>query len=207
MVFARWVGDGRHATTRTAYSNPIHVYSAAIPPERPLSTGTRIRILATSPAWYAAPDASQDMYDTYDAHIVGRITGVVGWKGRKVVFEVENECAINPVSTIRLRMPYAPEATVMLGPGEVPEGQREAFETDLYTSAVVRARPDDPRCQAGTCSLPWGSLVGDAFLWEPMEDDVGDRHPGDPGGRRKVRVQHVSWTDLVKAAPLLLTSQ
>ncbi len=159
----------------------------------------RIRILATSPAWYAAPQEDQDAYETYDVHVVGVVTGVVGWKGRKVVLRVVNECAVNQVRSVRLRMPYAPEATVQLELADVPEGRLEAQEADLYTTAVVRSRPDSPRCGATACALPWRELVGDFFLWEPMVEDVGER-PGDLGGRRKVPKYLVGWSDLVTAS-------
>ncbi|TFK83111.1 hypothetical protein K466DRAFT_568035 [Polyporus arcularius HHB13444] len=200
IVFARWAGyTGGHEHARPRARAIQHVYSAAIPPAQPLSVGTRIRILATSPAWYSNPQEDQEAYEAYDAHVVGQVTGIVGWKGRKVILEVENECSVNPVKLVRLRMPYAPEATVLLSAEDVPAGRREAHEADLNTTAVVRLRPEDPCCGAGACTLPWRQLVGEGFLWEPMEEEVGER-PGIPGGRKKVPMLLVGWTDLGKAA-------
>ncbi|RDX45132.1 hypothetical protein OH76DRAFT_1420994 [Lentinus brumalis] len=195
-VYARWIGYCReHSRSLSQTPESTHVYSASILPERPLKIGMRVRILATSPAWYSGLREDQDAYEVYDAHVVGAITGVVGWKGRKVVLEIANECAVNRVKSVRLRIPFAPEATVQLYLDDVRVGRREAQEADLNTTAEVRSRPDDPRCDAAACAPPWRKLVGESFLWEPMVEDVGER-PGDPGGRRKVPKLLMGWTDL-----------
>ncbi len=79
IVYARWIGyvsDTRDARPILPHSQ--HIYSAAILPERPLQIGMRIRILATSPAWYSNPQEDQETYEVYDAHIVGAVTSVVG---------------------------------------------------------------------------------------------------------------------------------
>ncbi len=114
-----------------------------------------------------------------------------------MTLEVENECAVNPIRTVRLRLPYAPEATVQLRPEVVPERRAEAQEADLNTSAVVRTRPDGPCCGAGGCVLPWRQLVGEGFLREPIVFDAGTRI-GAPGGKKKTSFRFLGWTDLDK---------
>ncbi len=193
LVFARWAGVSGGRSRPTCFlASKKHSYSTTIPPEKPLRLGMRIRILATSPAWYVAPEEDPELYDTYDAHIVGTIVRVAGWKGRKVVLEVRNECILNAVETIKLRIPFVPEVTVQLDADSIPFGQREAQETDLNTSVVVRARSGDARCGGSTCWMPWRSLVGESFLWEPMVDDVSER-PGIKPGRKKEMPHFVSW--------------
>ncbi|KAI0720211.1 hypothetical protein C8T65DRAFT_692843 [Cerioporus squamosus] len=198
-VYARWVGyaNGCNGAPELKEKS-THIYSAAIPPEEPLALGMRVRILATTPAWYLTPEEGPDTYDTYDAHIVGTITGVAGWRGRKVILEVKNECAMNTVVYAKLRIPYAPDVTVQLGSEEIPVGRAEAQEADLNTSAVVRPPPEDARCSANTCCAPWRRLVGDGFLWEPMAEEVGER-PGARGGRKKLRFLLASWEELAEA--------
>ncbi|TFK81356.1 hypothetical protein K466DRAFT_604565 [Polyporus arcularius HHB13444] len=199
LVFARWVGVGGRARAANAILVKSHIYSSSIPPERPLRIGMRIRILATTPASYSTAEEEGERYDTYDAHVVGVITGVVGWKGRKVVLEVRNECALNPVETVRIRLPFAPEVTVQLEAATIPMGRYEAQEADLNTHAVVRARIGDTRCGGSACWTPWRSLVGENFLLEPMEEDVGER-PGIKPGRKKVPLSHFAgWGESAEA--------
>lgn len=195
LVYARWAGRFEARTTRAGSAESrTHIYSAAIPPERPLRPGMRVRILATTPAWYTVPSEDPDTYDTYDAHVVGTVTGVVGWKGRKVILEIGNECKLNAISTARLHLPFVPNVTVDLDALCIPPGQREAQEADINAVAVERAQPGDTRCGARTCWMPWRALVGDGFLWEPMEEDIGER-PGIKPGRKTGRNIHVGWED------------
>ncbi|KAI0692238.1 hypothetical protein C8T65DRAFT_699564 [Cerioporus squamosus] len=198
-VYARWAGYVKHPLRTTLWpGDTAHVYSTAIPPEEPLEIGMRIRILATTPAWYSSPGEDPDTYDAYDAHIVGAIVRIVGWKGRKVVLEVVNECRMNAVRTARIRIPFAPEVTVHSDLAAEVERRAEAQEKDLNTAAVVRASTADASCQADTCWMPWRSLVGEDFLWEPMFEDVGERR-GATGGRRKVPRRLVGWAETAGA--------
>ncbi|TFK81113.1 hypothetical protein K466DRAFT_569239 [Polyporus arcularius HHB13444] len=199
LVYARWAGSVGGRTHPTGIlGTKKHVYSTSIPPEVPLRIGMHVRILATTPAWYSTQDADPESYDTYDAHVVGPITGVAGWKDRKVVLEVRNECQINTVETVKIRIPFAPEVTVHLDASLVPAGQREAQEVDLNTDAVVRARSGDARCGGMECWTPWRRLVGEGFLWEPMVDDVSERPGIKPG--RKIRPAHfLGWKEAVEA--------
>ncbi len=198
-VYARWAGyfDG-HPKSAVPSGDRAHVYSASILPEQPLKIGMRVRLLATTPAWYYTPEEDADVYDVYDvydAHIVGPIIGVVGWKGRKVVLEIQNECGLNPVKKARIRIPFVPEATVQLEEDVLPIGRREAFEEDLNTTAVVRIPTEIARCGADTCSMPWRRLVGEDFLSEPMTEDVGEP-PWALGGRRKRQLRLIGWSDV-----------
>ncbi len=200
LVFARWAGySGGRALPAGSLERRHHIYSTSIPPEKPLKVGMRVRILATSPAWYANPEEDPESYDTYDAHVVGVVTGVAGWKERKIVLQIRNECALNTVESVRLRVPFVPEVTVQLEEGTVPVGQREAQESDLNTQAVVRARVGDARCGGSTCWLPWRRLVGESFLWEPMTDDVAER-PGIKPGRKRIPREHfAAWGEAAVA--------
>ncbi|KAI0694974.1 hypothetical protein C8T65DRAFT_698844 [Cerioporus squamosus] len=200
-VYARWVGyaSGR-ARSIDHNGRKTHTYSVSIPPERPLQIGMRVSIYATTPAWYLSPEADPDDYEAYDAHIVGLISGVVGWKGRKVILEVSNECAANEVEKARIRLPNVPDVMVQLGEAVIPEGCREAHESDLNTTAVVRTSTADASCSASTCWTPWRRLAGENFLLEPMEEDVGEK-AGATGGRRKMEVVLIGWGNTVVDGP------
>ncbi|TFK88954.1 hypothetical protein K466DRAFT_598195 [Polyporus arcularius HHB13444] len=196
VVFARWVGQNGKKTNATTEAGPrAHIYSSSIPPAEPIRPGTRVRILATSPAWYTTYVGDNEMYDAYDAHVVGEVTGVAGWKGRKIVLQIANECAINPIKTVRLRIPFAPNVTVDMQDVHVPLGHHEAHETDLNTTSVVRTSSGDFQCGARTCCPPWRKLVGENFLQEPMLEDVGDRTGAD-GGHAKMQVRLTSWHEI-----------
>ncbi len=198
IVYAKWTGYAQDPPgTKTTRVKKTHIYSTSIPPAAPLNIGMRVRVLATTPAWYYAPEEDPDTYEAYDAHIVGRITAVAGWKGRKIVLMIANECAVNPVRSIRLRLPFAPEVTVHAGLTHLLKERHEAQESDLNTLAVVRTHSGDARCGADACWQPWRRLVGEQFLWEPMVDDVGDI-PGARRGRRKLSnmLRPVGWQEL-----------
>ncbi|KAI0693521.1 hypothetical protein C8T65DRAFT_699211 [Cerioporus squamosus] len=148
-VYARWIGyEPPPPQEDDDHTRKIHLYTVTILPERPLCIGMRISVMATSPRWYCYPEASADEYDAYDAHVVGKIVGVAGWKGRKVILEVENECAVSRVRRIRIKVPYAPEATVRADERAFEGPRKEAQEGDLYTNAVVRTMHQELRCQA-----------------------------------------------------------
>ncbi|RDX39666.1 hypothetical protein OH76DRAFT_1424169, partial [Lentinus brumalis] len=188
LVFARWAGRARgRAVPPEPPTNDTHIYSTSIPPACPLHLGMRVRILATTPSWYTAPDEDPESYDTYDTHIIGMVTRVARWKGRKVVLEMANECTINTVKRARIHIPFVPKVTVQLEAEAVPDGQREAQEADLNTFAVVRALPGDAQCGGVSCWMPWRTLVGEGFLWEPMIEDVSER-PGIKPGRKPARL-------------------
>ncbi|RPD75869.1 hypothetical protein L226DRAFT_390959 [Lentinus tigrinus ALCF2SS1-7] len=97
-AFARWAGYvGRQENTdATPTAKKIHVSSASIPPERTLRRGMRVRVMATTPAWYSAPDADPDAYEAYDAHVVGIITRVVGGKGERSSWRSETNVRLTP---------------------------------------------------------------------------------------------------------------
>ncbi len=173
----------------------IHTYSTAFLPQEPLEIGMTIRIMATTPAWYAAPEEEAETYETYDAHIVGIVTRIVGWKRRKLVLEVENYCALNAVRTARLRIPLVPDVTVKIEAAMLRREWYEAQESDLNTAAVVRNAAGGPRCGAHTCRLPWRELVGEGFLAEPMLEDVGNK-PGCRRGKKKRTMELTSWEAL-----------
>ncbi|TFK83609.1 hypothetical protein K466DRAFT_589602 [Polyporus arcularius HHB13444] len=201
IVFARWAGYlGGRPRGADEWKNKAHVYSTSMLPEQPLEIGMKVRVMGTAPAWYSRPDEEPETYDAYDAHIVGRITRAVGWKGRKIVLEVRNECALNGVAKARIRVPFVPEAAVRIGTECLPEGGREAFEGDLNTEAVVKASQDELKCMAGRCWAPWRALVGEGFLEEPMglNEEVCDR-TGATGGRRKVQTLLVGWSEVAEA--------
>ncbi len=192
-VYARWTAyEGLPLRKGDNHTEKTHIFMVTIVPERPLCVGMRVRVMATSPRWYCDPRSDADEYDAYDAHIIGRISRVAGWKGRKVVLEVMNECAMNKVKKIRLRVPYAPEATVRADEQAFEGPRKEAHEGDLYTNAVVKTSKKELRCRATTCALPWVTLAGEGFLEEEMAESVGDR-PGIPRGRKKVQNVLVGW--------------
>ncbi|KAI0690238.1 hypothetical protein C8T65DRAFT_700058 [Cerioporus squamosus] len=192
-VYARWIGyDPPPLREDYDYTRKVHVYTVTILPERPLEIGMRISIMATSPRWYCDPKSNADEYDTYDAHVVGKIVGVAGWKGRKVILEVANECAASKIRRIRIRVPYAPDATVCADEHAFGGSRREAHEGDLYTNVVVRRAQQETRCQAAMCALPWLTLTGEGFLEEEMMESVADR-PGISRGRKKRKDILVGW--------------
>ncbi len=200
IVYARWAGCvGGRARQTAPREKKKHIYSSAIPPERPLRLGMRVRILAMTPAWYSTPEDGPEKYDTYDAHIVGVVVGIAGWKDRKVVLEIKNECSVNDVESVKLRVPFVPEVTVQLEADSIPRGQREAQEADLNTYAVISACPGESRCGGSACWLPWRRLVGEAFIWEPMAEDVSER-PGIKPGRKRVPLSHFAGWGKTAAA-------
>ncbi|TFK86327.1 hypothetical protein K466DRAFT_566056 [Polyporus arcularius HHB13444] len=154
-VYARWSKyDGAYPTTPEDFIRKTHVYLVTIPPSAPLAVGKRVRVLAMSPARWCCPDADVDLLEAYDAHVVGRISKVLGWRGDWVALEVENECRVSAVRKARLEIPYLPGVTVLrldnLREGKGPkEAQMEDLDLDM------RAKPPPPlwACKAGGGSI------------------------------------------------------
>ncbi|KAI0706265.1 hypothetical protein C8T65DRAFT_652160 [Cerioporus squamosus] len=151
-IYARWSKyDGAYPMTPEEFIRKTHVYSVTIPPSAPLAIGKRVRVLAMSPARYRSPDAEVDVYESYDAHVVGRIRKVLGWKGNLVALEVDNEC----------RIPYLPGVTVApLENLREGKGPKDAQMEDLDLDVRAQPPPQLWACKAGECVLRATSMPG-----------------------------------------------
>ncbi|KAI0740939.1 hypothetical protein C8Q76DRAFT_689628 [Earliella scabrosa] len=105
-IFARWKGYSPQSHKNT------HVYRLQARPPRPLAVGTQARILATSPVAYRIPGVLSQMQDTYDAHVMGRVTDISFPQDGWVTIGIENECKVNPVKRAEVEVPFAPGVTI-----------------------------------------------------------------------------------------------
>ena len=107
-IFARWKEYGAQSPTHRM----THVYRLQARPPRPLAVGMEVRILATSPVAYRVPGVLSQMQDTYDAHVVGRVTDISLPKDGWAAVGIENECRVNPVKRVEVEVPFAPGVTI-----------------------------------------------------------------------------------------------
>ena len=107
-IFARWKEYGAQSLTRMM----THVYTLQARPPRPLAVGMVLRILATSPVIYRVPGVLAQMQDTYDAHVVGRVTDISLSRDGWATVTIENECRVNPVKRVEVEVPFAPGVTI-----------------------------------------------------------------------------------------------
>lgn len=156
-VYARWVRyDGGRPTGPKDFFQKTYVYAVTIPPSEPLALGRRVRVLVTTPAsWVPGPDADPNLHGANDAHVVGTVTNVLGWKGKLVALAVENECRQNLVRRARLEIPYLPNVTVVPETLRLREGRgpKVAGLDDLDLSARVQPLQSGWSCNAGHCML------------------------------------------------------
>ncbi|KAI0701769.1 hypothetical protein C8Q76DRAFT_802723 [Earliella scabrosa] len=174
-VYAHWRGyinDRDRRDTRT-FTTDGHIYQVAIVPTAPLTVETCVRVLAMSPAAYSSSSADPDQCNAYDAHVVGKVTRVVGCRARRVVLEVVNECTVNPVRRVRLELPYVPDVTVHRRLVELEEGLEEAHEGDLDTFTKIMPPPMNGRCKARQCTLHLPAVYSfDYFVLQENQVDV-----------------------------------
>ncbi|RPD64585.1 hypothetical protein L226DRAFT_41508 [Lentinus tigrinus ALCF2SS1-7] len=169
-IYARWTRyDGTYPKSPEDFIRKTHVYSVTIPPSTPLAVGKRVRVFAISPAHWCSPGAEADLFGAYDAHIIGRIRRVLGWKKHLpvIALEVENECRVSAVRKARLEIPYVPGLTVApLENLREGKGPKEAVLEDLNLDARVQPPLQLWACMAGECVLRSISIPGDVMYDE-----------------------------------------
>ena len=130
----------------------IHHYEIPLKPESPLEVGQKIRLLALSRVAYHAPNVVFPRYETYDPHIAGTVTRVVEWGDETVVFEIANECSINPVRSARLTVKWVQGVTALVSP-DIPWAARKCLAPPpAMEEGVTVATPDRRICGAGGCT-------------------------------------------------------
>ncbi len=198
-TYAKWSGyvDGQ-PTTRASFLSKTHIYEMVQRPAEPLALGMRIKIYAVSPALYCSPDAPANEYEAYDAHVTGRITRIVGWRGTVVGLEVQNECWRNMVKNIRLEAPYIPDVTVRrlahLKAGRGPKEARDDWPSRHIKVVLPPAMWD---CGATRCAMRETGILGDGVLYvywttdpELHQDESGER----PRKRRtRGNLEAIGW--------------
>lgn len=169
-VYGQWTRyDGMYPKSPEDFIRKIHVYSVTIPPSTPLAVGRRVRVFAISPAHWCSPGAEADLYGAYDAHIVGHVRKVLGWKKHHpvVALEIENECRVSAVRKARLEIPYLPGITVApLENMRAGKGPMEGTMEDLDLDARVQQPLQLWACRAGECVLRSISVPGDVMYDE-----------------------------------------
>ncbi len=191
-VFAKWTGyvDGP-PTSRAGFLSKVHVYRAVQRPERPLALGMLVKLYVVSPATYCSPDAPPDLYHAYDAHIIGTITRVAGWRGDTVGIEILNNCWRNAVATARLEIQYIPDVTVRrLAHLKAGKGPREAREDQLMRRLKMVLPLATWECGARQCAMREPGEVRDGVLCVyslpgPGPEDESDLEPETRRPRRK----------------------
>ncbi len=200
-IYGRWVGY-----VETAPSGPedfltkTHSYAVQVPPRTPLSLGMIVRVLGLSPTRYCIADAPTDMYDVYDAHLIGAITRVLGWKGDVVGLEVTNQCKISPVRRARLEVPYIPDATVRQIAGLRPgRGPRIATWAAFHSCTVRETLATEGRCRVADCAMRATALPGEGILdeyWLPGCREAPPRRKSSTRPKKqRGNLDALGWTD------------
>ena len=138
----------------------IHHYEIPVRPESPLEVGQKIRILALSRVAYHAPNVVFPRYEAYDPHVAGTVTRVVEWGDETVVFEVANECGINPVRSARLTVKWIPGVTALVSPDISWAARKCLAPPPALEKEVTVAIPGRRVCRAGGCSVEAGRDPG-----------------------------------------------
>ncbi len=190
-IFAKWTGyvDGPPAT-REDFLSKAHAYTAMRRPTEPLALGMMVKLYATSPASYCTPDAPSDLYHAYDAHIVGKITRIAGWRGTAVGLEIQNECWNNAVRKVRLEIPYIPDVTVRrLAHLRAGKGPREAREDAITSQPTVMLPPDTWKCGMRWCATREPGQVREGVLYVYTQTPTVESQTKPP--RKKRRSGHL----------------
>lgn len=200
-VLARWAGyvEGE-PKNRTEFLTRTHAYEAVRKPTVPLELGMQVKIYAVSPRNYCSLNDPDDLLEAYDAHIIGRVTRVAGWRGASVGMEVVNECWRNAVRKIRLEVAYIPDVTVRrlahLRPGK---GPKVARDDALGSAADVVLPPATWDCGAGGCRMREPGAIREGVLYVYWPTDAAEH--GDPGTeagnprkrKRRGNLEAVGW--------------
>ncbi|RDX53440.1 hypothetical protein OH76DRAFT_1416096 [Lentinus brumalis] len=200
-VLAKWTGyvEGM-PKNRTEFLARTHAYQVVRRPLEPLELGTKVKVYAVTPKNFCSPEAPDGLLEAYDAHILGQITRVVGWRGSSVGLEVRNECWKSAVRKIRLEVVYIPDVTVRrlvhLRPGKGPTVARD---DELSSAADVVLPPAMWSCGAGGCRMREPGTLGDGVLYvywpTAPEDRVGTETSarGPRKKRKRGNLDAVGW--------------
>ncbi|TFK81823.1 hypothetical protein K466DRAFT_568791 [Polyporus arcularius HHB13444] len=157
LLIARW--KGLHETGPKQGTKAIqHRYELVVRPEEPIIVGRCVRILATSPIAYSAPDTPTNELDTYDPHVVGRVVEI--WRldedRTKARARITNVCRRNNIRVVELDLPLAFSGLgATAGRGEhasSTEGLGESGTADdLRIPACIRPAPVWRECLGEIC--------------------------------------------------------
>lgn len=197
-VYARWSGYVQWPTSPQEFLTASHSYLALKPPSRPLKLGMAVRIIALSPAKYHSPYTDGHKHDTYDPHVGGRLTKVLGWRDELIVLEVTNECTVNPVKLARLEVPYIPGRTVVefsdLRPGQGPRIAEESAAFNLRLE--IGQLPQEAQCAKSGCTPRASAFLGEEGAEDPRPEDTGPV-PGKPRAAPRKKpgpLEAVGWS-------------
>ncbi|RDX46663.1 hypothetical protein OH76DRAFT_1420071 [Lentinus brumalis] len=150
LLIARWKGLLRPSSGVRLR----HAYTLTIWPDEPIVIGKTVKILAAAPISHHLPQSPPNQYDTYDPHIVGRVTAVWRLEDGVAVARIVNICGGNMVEEVELEFPYP------LQKGCRPERRasgKEIAETTaeeaLDPITCVRPMPAERECRGGDCFL------------------------------------------------------
>ncbi|TFK88637.1 hypothetical protein K466DRAFT_564648 [Polyporus arcularius HHB13444] len=170
-LYARWSGTGH--PTPMAYNGEggHHQYVLTIRPTEEIRVGRRVKILALTPIAYSQPNSPLSQYDTYDPHIVGRITSITrmeaevegeGKSTAKTIIKISNECQNNMV-----------EGVVMLALNETPVDGKAPEESEH------RGRRRRSHAERGDTARGAPSERGEGTRRGPPECGQRENHGGD----------------------------
>ncbi|RDX55484.1 hypothetical protein OH76DRAFT_1524771 [Lentinus brumalis] len=161
LLFARWKETKLPSRGRDR-GEQRHVYTLAVIPDEPITTGKRVKILAVTPIAHCSPQTPPDQLDTYEPHIVGSVVGVKKTKEGRFRARIANTCSGNAVVEVELEFPNLTEARRRIG-RRPPPGAKEAGskgwtcnDDELATLACLRPWPVQEECQGTRCCLAPG---------------------------------------------------
>ncbi|TFK80192.1 hypothetical protein K466DRAFT_605534 [Polyporus arcularius HHB13444] len=105
LLIARWKGLLR-PSPGVEKARLRHAYTLAIWPDESIVIGKTVKILAAAPISHHLPQSPPNQYDTYDPHIVGRVTAVWRLENGVAVARIVNICGGNMVEEVELEFPY-----------------------------------------------------------------------------------------------------
>ncbi len=202
VVYARWSGyvDG-DPTSPKDFASKAHAYTVVRRPSRPLQTGMKVRIYATTPEHLSSPAASQKT-ETYDPHVTGTLTRVLGWRGWLVGFEVENECRANLVRRVRLEVPCMEGKTVRLANGKLDRGPKPAPDMEMRDDGDTIPPPSLWQCGGRSCLAGAPRAVGPGIFYvasnvESYEEEDGQTRASRTAQRRRPHgpLAALGWTE------------
>lgn len=202
-MFARWTGyvEGEPRNRREFLAR-THAYEVVRMPSKPLELGMKVKIYAVTPKHYCSPEMLGAPPDAYDAHVLGELTRVMGWRGTSVGMEIRNECWKSAVRRVRLEVPYIPDVTVRrlahLGPDK---GPRVARDDVLGDAADVVLPPTLWDCGAGGCLMRQTGVVqaGISYVYWPTGPEKRARVEPTERKRKRRRtrgpLEAVGWSE------------
>lgn len=196
LLIAKW-SDYAMWSRKKVGSKKSHVYTLLAYPESPLQAGMQVRLVARNWRVKKKKKSTTHIEETYEAHVVGSVTGINAREDGRACAVIVNECARSCIGVVQLIVPLdkAVVEIAQVEKGAIVRKAKPKSPSLLATSSNFKLPHINERCRGAQCAESqheiWDrrAVVVEAD-WESngeeyTDDEGKDSSDVEPGSWRK----------------------